>query len=296
MRPLTPHEFDALTIGRIGFDRQGLILAHDETSGRLLGYVHAGFGPKQPQGPSHAFDTSLGTIAMLLTEPGRENADLEQSLILAAQDYLRSRGSKVIYLGGQHPIDPFYRGLYGGSEFAGVLEGHESFHRAAARAGYVPVARTILLEADLARPEPRDPRTPLLRRQARLDISDDARMAGWWDALALGLFRPSRYSLTEKSLNCPIASAWTWEIAGGFGIGDGRSRTALIDVEVDLGFRRKGFGRHLIAEIMRRARDQNTDILATQTSAENLPALALYASLGFEKVDTATLYRLPAEV
>jgi ribosomal protein S18 acetylase RimI-like enzyme len=296
VRPLTPHEFDALAIGRLGFERSGLIVARDDRSGQLLGFTHAGFGPRQPLGPSHRLDTTMGTIAMLLTEPGRDDPELEMGLILAAERYLRRRGAEVFYAGGHAPMDPFYRGLYGGSEFSGVLDSHAAFGRALTRAGYQPAARTVVLEADLANPDARDPKAPLLRRQTRMEIADDARMPGWWDALALGLFRPSEYTLVEKTLNVRIACAWTWEIAGGFGVGDGRSRTALIDLEVVPEFRRKGFGRHLVAEILRRARSQNTEVLSVQTSSENAPALGLYASLGFEQVDTTTLYRLPAEL
>lgn len=238
----------------------------------------------------------MGTVAMLLTEPGREDPELEMGLIVAAERALRQRGAKVFYAGGHAPLDPFYRGLYGGSEFSGVLDSHVAFGRAVARAGYQPVARTIVLETDLARPDARDPKAPLLRRQARLDVIDDARPAGWWDALALGLFRPAQYVLVEKMLNVAVARAWTWEIASGAGVGDGRSRTALVDLDVTSEFRRKGFGRHLVAEIIRRARNQGSEILTVQTSSENAPARALYASLGFEQVDTTTLYRLPAEL
>lgn len=294
VRPLTSHEFDTLVMGRLTFDRSGLIVA--EESGRVVGFAHAGFGPKEPLGPSHRLDTSLGTVAMLVTEPGRDDPALEMGLFLAAERYLRGRGAEVFYAGGQAPMDPFYSGLYGGSEFAGILGSHAGFTRAALRAGYQPAAKTEIYEADLSRPEPRDPKAPLLRRQVRLVATEDARPLGWWQALAIGLFRPTRYELVDKVLHRPIARAWTWDIAGGSCVGDGRSRTGLIDLEVDPGSRQKGFGRHLVAEILRQVRAQNTDILTVQTSSENAPARALYASLGFEPVDTATLYRLPAEL
>jgi ribosomal protein S18 acetylase RimI-like enzyme len=51
-----------------------------------------------------------------------------------------------------------------------------------------------------------------------------------------------------------------------------------------------------VSEILRHVRQQNTDVVAAQTSAENAAALGLYRSLGFEQVDSATLYRLPAEL
>ncbi|MBX6316617.1 MAG: GNAT family N-acetyltransferase, partial [Isosphaeraceae bacterium] len=112
VRPLTVHEFDALVMGKLHFEAAGLIVA--EREGRVLGYAHAGFGPEQPHGPSHRLDTQMGTVGMLITEPGLDDPDLERGLFLAAERYLRRRGAAVIYAGGQYPLNPFYWGLYGG--------------------------------------------------------------------------------------------------------------------------------------------------------------------------------------
>lgn len=293
VRPLSVHEFDALVIGRLHFDREGLIVA--ERDGRVIAFAHAGFGPEQPRGPSLQLDTSLGTVALVVIEPGLDDPALDRDLFAAAESYLRGRGASVLYAGGQYPLNPFYWGLYGGSEFAGVLGAHTSFNRAALRAGYRPSAESILMEVDLARPEPRDPKAALLRRQVRLDVAEDALPPGWWEALAIGLFRPSKFELFDKSDGRRLASAWTWDIAAGFAIGDGRSRTAMLNLEVDPAHRRRGLGRFLVVEVMRHARSQMADLVAIETSATNAPALALYDGLGFERVDTATLYRLPAD-
>ncbi len=296
VRPLSPHEFDTLVMGKLPFDRRGLIVAQDDATGQVLGFVHAGFGPKEPGGKSHQLDRSMGTVAMLVTEPNRDLPEVEMGLFLAAERHLRSLGAQVIYAGGRSPLTPFYWGIYGGSEFSGILGGHQAFHRAVQRAGYQPVAGSTILEVDLSQPEPRDPRAPLIRRQVRLDICDDALTPGWWEALAIGLFRPTRYMLIDKAVNQVVARAWTWDIAGGFAVGDGKSRTALIAVDVEPSHRRKGLGRHLVTEILRRAREQNTNVVAVQTDPENAPALGLYGCLGFEPVDSATFYRLPAEL
>jgi ribosomal protein S18 acetylase RimI-like enzyme len=44
---------------------------------------------------------------------------------------------------------------------------------------------------------------------------------------------------------------------------------------------------------MRKARSQWNEVIDVQTRAANLPALGLYESLGFIRVETATLYRRP---
>jgi ribosomal protein S18 acetylase RimI-like enzyme len=292
VRPLTVHEFDALVMGKLPFERAGLIVA--EREGRILGFAHAGFAPLQPQGPSHRLDHELGTVAMMVLEPGLDDIEIEQGLWREAERYLRARGASVFYAGGQYPLNPFYWGIYGSSEFSGILGEHAAFHRAARRAGYAPAATTVLLEADLANPEPRDPRALLLRRQARLELIEDSLPEGWWQSLAIGLFRPTRFQLVNRADGRPIATATTWDIACGFGIGDGRPRTALIGLEVVPEQRRKGYARLLVTEIFRHSREQLAEVLCVQTSESNTPALNLYASLGFEPVETATLYRLPA--
>jgi ribosomal protein S18 acetylase RimI-like enzyme len=291
VRPLTVHEFDALVMGKLGFEREGLIVA--ERDGRVVGYAHAGFGPVQERGPSHRLDFSMGTVALMVLEPGLDEPEIEAGLFQEAEHYLRQRGAEVIYAGGRHPLDPFYWGIYGGSEFAGVLGTHESFHRAALRRGYQPMAQAVLLELELADLPPADPRAILLRRQVRFESAEDVLPDGWWQALAIGLFRPSRFALVDRATGEPIARAMTWDVACGVGIDDGRPRTALIGLEVVPPRRRQGFGRLLVAEIARHCREQYAEVLLAQTDQTNAAALALYASLDFEPVDRATLYRLP---
>jgi ribosomal protein S18 acetylase RimI-like enzyme len=288
---LQGHEFDAHVIERPYFDSEGLIVA--ERDGRLVGFAHAGFGPDDPVGRPNVLDRTLGTIAMLVVEPGPEDPELEQGLITRAESYLRRRGASVLFAGGMLPLNPFYWGVYGGSEWAGVLAAHKSFHRAVIRGRYEPVGTTVLFEADLSCPEPRDPRTTLLRRQVRVEITEDVLPSHWWEALAIGEFRPTRYRLLLKTDETELARATTWDMAW-FGRLDGVSRIGLIAVEVAEGNRRKGFGRHLINEILRQARGELVGAVAVQTSSTNLPALALYESLGFRRVEETTIYRLPA--
>jgi GNAT superfamily N-acetyltransferase len=155
------------------------------------------------------------------------------------------------------------------------------------------VARVCLLERDLLRNEPQDPRLLLLRKQTRTDLIEDYATDGWWEAQAIGVFRPTQYRLTSRADETELARATTWEIASGAGLGDGRPRTGLINVFVHPDHRRKGHAQLLIQEIGRHARDQGAEILAVQTDESNAPARALYDRLGFTPVDTATLYRRP---
>jgi len=290
-RPLSVHEFDALVMGKLGFDPAGLILV--ERDGRAVGFVHAGFGPVEPAGPSHRLDTQLGTVAILVVDPTQpDRPAIASALFARGEAYLRDRGTSVVYAGGSYPLGPFYWGLYGGSEWSGILGADRTFADAAEAAGLGPVATSILLDFDLLQPEPRDPKGAMLRRLVRLDVIEDVALPRWWDALALGFYRPTLYRLVDRTSGKAVARATTWDMAG-FDRVDGRARTGLIDLEVDPAHRRRGYGRLLLGEILKHGRGQMVEVFAVQTASTNAPALALYDSLGFARVETATLYRRP---
>jgi ribosomal protein S18 acetylase RimI-like enzyme len=290
VRPLTPHEFDELVVGKLHFDAEGLILA--EEGDDLVGFVHAGFGPDTTGGLTHRLDRELGTVAMLVVDPRRDDPALEQGLMDQAEDYLRRSGAKVLYAGGQSELSSFYWGVYGGSEYSGILDSHAAFRRAAVDRGYETVAVSSLLEADLAVPEVRDPKSTLIRRQNRVEIDCDAPPSSWWEALSIGYAQITRFRVLTKDANREVARATTWDMAA-FGREDGKARTGVIDVEVAEGERRKGYGRFLIGEVLRHCRAQWSDVVEIQTRTTNQPALALYESLGFKPVGQAKLYRKP---
>jgi ribosomal protein S18 acetylase RimI-like enzyme len=264
VRPLRVHELDAHALGTVNFEATGLIVA--EQDGRIVGFVHAGFGPELPVESTQPFQLSneLGTVAMLVVEPDLNDPELAAGLIAAAERYLQDRGAKVMYAGGLFPLNPFYWGLYGGSEGSGVLAGHHLYPRAA-----------------------------VIRRQTQLEFIEDAPHAHWWQNVALGEFPTMLVRLLSRADSALIAHALAWDMSW-FGRTDGHSRIGLIDLEVLPEHRRKGYARFLVSEIFRRARENMVASVAVQTSAVNEAALSLYASLGFQPVEEATLYRLPS--
>ncbi len=289
-RPLGSHEFDALVLDKPTFDPLGLIVAEND-DGKPIAFVHAGFGVSDDQSMPRTVDSELGSIAMLVVNPEFEtDRELLAGLLGHAEEYLRSRGAKVIYAGGQYPVNPFYWGVYGGSEFAGILSSHLSFLRTVQNAGYEPVSTTVLLQVDLSKPEPRDPKGVIHRRMTKLEILDDAKPPTWWESASIGLFRPTLFRLVSRADERELARASTWEMAG-FGRTDGKVHLGMHAVEVASEVRRQGYGRHLVGEIMRKARTQWNEVIDVQTRATNLPALGLYQALGFERVETSTLYR-----
>lgn len=295
-RPLTVHEFDGHVAAHPLFDAQGLVLAERE-GGVVIGFAHAGFGPENLEGPPWRLSRELGTIAMLVVEPSTDEDTVAAGLLAEAERYLRDRGAAVLYAGGQFPVNPFYWGVYGGSEYSGILGGAEDspFTRVVTAAGYERVSSTMLMELDLTIPETRDPRSVLHRRQTRLEINDDMVPSNWWESLAISELRPALVRLlprTPPSSAAELARATLWDMDW-FGRLDGRSRIGLFGMEVPVQNRRKGYARFLLAELARMARDQGASLLCAQTASTNLPAMALYQAAGFSQVESAHLYRLP---
>ncbi len=293
VRPLRVHELDSHAFGGVIFDPDGLIVA--ERDGRIVGFVHAGFGPDFPVESTAPFsvDRALGTIAMLIVDQIVDDPEVTRGLTLQAERYLRSRSAQVLYAGGQFPLNPFYWGLYGGAEGSGVLSGHAHFAEVLTAMGYESSSTTVFLEFNLADPESRDARTVLIRRQTQLEIEEDALPAHWWENQSLSSFHLTRVRLLARSSGTELARASTWDMSW-FGRGDGRSRTGLIGVEVAASHRRKGYGRYLVSELVRWAREHGYAVVEVQTQAANEPALALYQTVGFVAVDQSTVYRLPA--
>ena len=48
---------------------------------------------------------------------------------------------------------------------------------------------------------------PVIRRQTRLEVSEDAMLDRWWDALAIGPFRPVEFRLVSRADDRILAQA-----------------------------------------------------------------------------------------
>lgn len=292
VRPARVHELDEHAFGSALFDREGLIVA--DRDGRIAGFVHAGFGPDSPIADRpFQVNPAMGAIVMLAVAPGKGADEVARGLVVEAERYLRSRGAKVIYGGGQFPLNPFYWGLYSGAEASGAPSGHGLFVEALRSLGYQPVSEAVHLRFDLTQQEPRDPRAAILRRQAAVEFIEDAPPSNWWENLALSEFHLSLARLNARADGAELARARTWDMTW-FGRVDGRARLGIFDVFVPPDQRRKGFARFLLSEVFRQARDHGYAVAEVQALSVNEPALALYQSLGFEPVEQSTLFRLPA--
>src|SRR5688572_13721055 len=99
------------------FDPNGLILAEED--GEVVGFVHAGFG-------ANAAGTDLqmekGVVCMLAVRPRFQRRGIGAELLRLSEEYLQGRGAREFFAGPHPPLNPFYLGLYGGSNLPGFLD------------------------------------------------------------------------------------------------------------------------------------------------------------------------------
>jgi len=268
------------------FDREGMIVATRE--GVPVGFVHAGFGPNET---GSALDTSVGTTHLLMLCGGKENGSLASDLLAASEEYLRSRGSTVLYAGGIRPLNSFYLGLYGGSEIPGVLQSNHLLRDVCRERSYREIGRVNILQCDLVRFRPRVSREMrMIKRSTELRETTDPPADNWWDACVWGTIQRDRFELIDLSQKGVIAAASFWDIqplSSSWGI----CTAGLFDLYVEPQLRRQGYASYLLNEAFRQLRRRGVVTIEAHTMSSNELSTAFYRSMGFCEVDHGFVYR-----
>jgi ribosomal protein S18 acetylase RimI-like enzyme len=286
MQPMSSATFESNVLAKPMFDRAGLIVAVEE--GKLLGFVHAGFGPSRDQA---SLGKESGVISMLMTRGQELQESVAEMLLSRGEEYLRSRGATVLHAGATQSLDAFYMGMCGGSEVHGILDSDRQLQQFYLAHGYHEVARSTVLERDLRdfRP-PVDRRHIVLRRRAAVRRVDDPPARSWWDACVFGPFDRMRFELVPKEGGSPMASATFWDMQGMSNMKGARAM-GLTYVEARGDQRRQGMVSLLLAEAFKQLAEQGLATVETQVDSNNQAALRLFQKLGFRAVDQAAVYR-----
>jgi ribosomal protein S18 acetylase RimI-like enzyme len=286
LQAVSPDVFEQLIFAKQYFDYAGLILAFENE--RPVGFAHAGFGPNDAE---NAVSTALGTTCLMMLEPGCAEAEISGGLIERTEEYLRRRGTQVFYGGCMQPLNPFYLGLYGGSELPGLLDNDKTARVAFESRGYREIERTRIMRIDLNRFESVIDRQQMqIRRQMVVEAQIDAPSRTWWEACTLGEFDLTRFEMVPRGGGPVVASAlFRGMIPGGSKTG-GRT-SGLVHFEVDPAHRRRGYAVFLLSEAFRQFQRQGILTVETQTPETNIPAVNLYQKMKFEHVGGGGIFR-----
>jgi len=293
MQPMTVAHLEAGVFSKPYFDREGLLVAFDDTE--PVGFAHAAFGPNPDRG---GIDTATGTTLLVVVVPHEREDEIAAGLIARCEDYLRRRGARTILGGGSAELTGFYLGLYGGADIPGILDTSAGMQRAFQAAGYAVAERIAVLRRSLAGFRPPVNRLQLaIRRATSLRVIDEPLRRSWWEAATTTGVALRRYELRSNQdgndgVPPLLGSASFWDmqpLAAAWGV----PAAGLMNVTIEGPRRRQGLASYLVAEAMHDLAAEGVTLMETQVSESNGPALSLFGKLGFQAADHGTVFRRP---
>jgi ribosomal protein S18 acetylase RimI-like enzyme len=285
VRMRTSSPLERHTFAKPYFDPGGLILAEED--GICVGFVHAGFGA-DPAG--ERLSTDAGVICAIAVKRSHQRRGVGSELLRRAEEYLRGRGAKHLVAGPLYPLDPFYLGLYGGSDLPGFLASDAAAEPFLAKHGYRPSGSVLVLQRRLTDPlRLADPRQAALRPRYELTEEPFARLGSWWRECVFGLIEPLQFALADRQTGERVARANVWEMEG-FSYLWNRPAVGITDVEVSPALRRKGVGKLLLAQVLRHLQEHYYEIAEAHAPEGDAAAVGLLRKLGFEQVDVGRTY------
>jgi ribosomal protein S18 acetylase RimI-like enzyme len=268
------------------FDPAGLIVAVEDKL--HVGFAHAGFGPNDQQ---TALCKSNGVVCAIGVRPSHRRRGIGSELLRRCESYLTSKGSKTIYAGPMAPFNPFYFGLYGGSDLPGFFSSDADAEPFLRRHGYQIQASTLVFHRALGEElSIADGRFPALRRQFEVRIVPKSGTSTWWQECVQGPVEAVEFLLQDKSSADVVARTLVWEMDG-FSWRWNQPSVGILSIEVRDDLRQEGLAEFLLAQLLRYLQEQFFGLVEVQARADNRAAITLYQEIGFQQVDTGHRYR-----
>jgi GNAT superfamily N-acetyltransferase len=236
----------------------------------------------------------MGVVSLLLVAPDQPFDHAAEPLLRASEEYLRGRGAKLLYAGGVFPLNPFYLGLYGGSELPGILKSDArllDFYRGHR---YAVIDQVLVLQRELPGFRPIVDRAQAqIRRAYQLEAVLDPPARSWWEACTLGQADLTRFHLYSREGGAPAATITYWHIEP-LASSWGAHAVGVLDLETAPALRRQGLATFLLGESLRQLQSHGATLAEAQTMERNSAATGLYQKLGFRAVDQGLVLRKQA--
>ena len=265
------------------FDRNGLILA--ESDGRVIGFVHAGFGPNQEYSDISFQD---GVICMLQVLPGFDASGARGQLFDAAEEYLIGKGAGRIFGGAHPPFIPFYHGLLNFGELSGVPHDDQPMHDMYQARNYWLLREYCIMNCELgSRRAVVDRNQWQLARSYEVRPTLDHAFDNWWESCAFGPVPRSKFELINHA-GIPCGSMLWWDLEP--------SRTtfgpavAISRVGIDDDRRRSGLATLLVSSALKQLKASGITLAQVSVPTSNEAAMELFRKLGFSEVNRGYAY------
>jgi ribosomal protein S18 acetylase RimI-like enzyme len=284
LRNSTPLE--SCTFSKLFFDPEGLIVARE--GDRIVGFVHAGFGANVR---GTGLDYQSGVTCALAVRQSHRGQKIGSELLRRSEEYLQSRGARQLFAGAMAPLNPFYLGLYGGSELPGFLATDLAAEPFFTRRGYQVCGTTRVLQRRLGLAlKAFDPRFVGYRQ--RFELCEDAasRLGTWWQYSLFNAAEPRVFSLLDKCDNQYAAQATVWEMEG-FSFRWNVPAVGISDWFVRPDLQRQAIGKYLLTQVLRRTMEELLEVVELHIPSDNQPASKVCQALGFEQVDIGRMYQ-----
>jgi GNAT superfamily N-acetyltransferase len=286
----TPGLFERWVFSKPYFDPDGLILAVDDTDGRVAGFGLTGFAPNEELS---ALSYDEGVICAVLVRPNDRRKGIGRDLVGKCEEYAAARGAKTFRAGAVWPQCPFGFGLYGGTGSPGFLASDTTADPFIRSLGYAPAGTTLVFQKKLDQPLTiADARFGMLRRRYDTQVLRAAAVPTWWHDCVWGTLEPVEFRMIDKLTNIPAARVLVWELDG-YGWRWGFPAAGVLDIQVRPDLRRQGLAKLLLSQVMRFVQDQFFGIVEIQAPGDRTEAIALCQSVGLEQVDAGTTYLKP---
>ncbi len=268
--PWTVERLSSLLARENGAPAGTLFTAHLDSSNEMIGFAYAANVRED------AYPNAGVVEALLVDAPHRMNG-VGSALLDAAVNRLETARPRPLLLDalGAWPFGHAFNTLADGSERSGIFLAEPSLYRLFRRAGFDPVRKSIVMRADVSTTSRRPlPEGSSLSMRKRTENT-------WLDRVFRGrdLFDHDLVGKDGRILSRAI-----------FGLMEGESRQenqaifSLFGVNTPFDIQRKGYAGINVARLLECVRDLGGRIVELHVYADNVPALALYRSLGFRKI------------
>lgn len=279
LQAITPAMLEEMVFAKPYFDRHGFILAID--GARPVGFVHAALGASEDES---GLSEDQGAICQLMAAPHAQKGEIEAELLAAGENYLRRKGVRQIFGGCRYPVNPFYLGLYGGSDLPGVLASDVSLANLLRAYDYRDCGRRLLLSRTLERFKPpvsgKLIQLRLTHRVASTHVFPDT----WWSACVWVHADWTRYELKRKNADDVLVSVTFWDVmplAREWGV----HVAGLVRIEDTEEAREAGLTTLLLSEALVQIQKQGVALVDAQTPASDASLAGLLRQLGLAEYD-----------